>query len=231
MLKAPATDGESSREPADLSDFIDYRISASASYGSSYTEKFAVQKIITATGAEYSQLLHPLPMRRFTLVCREPLSALWSEILDLYAVAYGTHAGFRLQAIDDYTTAADGRSAPTMLDQTLTYISAGVYQLIKEYGKAKPALAVGRPKRILYKPVTGSVVVAVNGTLKSSGVAIDYTTGIVTLSSPTPAFGDAVTAGCQFDHPVRFDTDLEVGQAMPMVRMIERLELIELLKP
>ncbi len=58
------------------------------------------------------------------------------------------------------------------------------------------------------KPVVGTVRVAVAGVALAAGVdfAIDHATGRVVLTQP-PVAGAAVTAGFEFDVPVRFDTD------------------------
>jgi uncharacterized protein (TIGR02217 family) len=59
--------------------------------------------------------------------------------------------------------------------------------------------------RTITKPVAGSVRIAVAGTAVT-GFRVDTLTGIVTLAQ-APASGAAVTAGFEFDVPVRFDTD------------------------
>jgi uncharacterized protein (TIGR02217 family) len=67
--------------------------------------------------------------------------------------------------------------------------------------------------------------------LIGSGISVDHTTGRVTIS-PAPAYpADVITAGCEFDIPVRFNVDLTIDQAAPAVRMLENVELIELLNP
>jgi uncharacterized protein (TIGR02217 family) len=62
--------------------------------------------------------------------------------------------------------------------------------------------------RPITKPVAGTVKVAVDGVVQAPGVdfAVDYVTGTVTLMTP-PATNQQVTAGFEFDVPVRFDTD------------------------
>ena len=62
--------------------------------------------------------------------------------------------------------------------------------------------------RAIAKPVAGTVAVAVGGVTvgSGSGFAVDHETGEVQLSV-APAVGVAVTAGFEFDVPVRFDTD------------------------
>lgn len=213
-----------------MSEFLEQRLAAPVSYGSSYIESYAVNIVVTASGAEYRQLIHPYPQRQFRLVVREPLAAYWADLVNLYHRAFGKYAGFRVKVFDDYTTAPDGRSAPTKDDQTLTRISAGVYQLVKEYGKDAPAATIGRPNRTLFKPVAGTLVVAKNGTLIGSGVTLDTTTGRVTIS-PAPLVGDTITGGCEFDIPARFDMDLAIEQSGPAHRLFENVELVELLQP
>jgi uncharacterized protein (TIGR02217 family) len=214
-----------------MAEFLEQRIATGISYGSSYSDEYSVTVATTAGGAEYRKLVHPYPVRRFRLIYREALASMWTDVLNLYHRAYGRYAGFRAKAFDDFTTATDGRSAPTMSDQVLTYVSSGVYQLRKYYGLDATGISIGRPSRVIYKPVTGTTLIAKNGVLVSSGVTVDTTTGLVTIS-PAPSYpADVITGGCEFDIPVRFDVDLSVDQSMPAVRMIEGVELVELLAP
>lgn len=69
------------------------------------------------------------------------------------------------------------------------------FALVKHYG--------GWARRI-WKPVSGSVRVAVGGV--EAAFSVDVATGMVTLAA-APAAGAAVTAGFRFDCPVRFDAD------------------------
>lgn len=62
------------------------------------------------------------------------------------------------------------------------------------------------------------------------------TTGFSTWTSggivnTRPQSGESVTAGFEFDFPVRFNTTLPVGQDHPRHRAVEGVELIELLNP
>jgi len=78
-----------------------------------------------------------------------------------------------------------------------------IFQLTKVYASGGQSYV--RPIR---KPVAGSVTVAVGDVVLAEGAdfVVDATTGQVVLVSP-PAIGQAVTAGFEFDVPVRFDTD------------------------
>lgn len=213
-----------------MPEFLEQRIAGGISYGSSYADEYAVTITATASGAEYRKLIHPYPIRRFRLIFREPLDAMWADVCNLYHRAYGRYAGFRAKAYDDFTTAADGRSAPTSTDHVLSKISTGVYQLQKFYGTDGVGIAIGRPARLIRKPVAGTVVAAKNGSTISSGLSVDTTTGLITIS-PAPLTGDTITGGCQFDIPVRFNGELSVNQFAPTIRMLEDVELIELLNP
>lgn len=214
-----------------MADFLETRIAGTVSFGSSYSDEYAVEIVRTASGARFSRLRHGYPVRRFRLDFREPLSDMWEDIVSLYHSVRGQYAGFRVKAVDDFTTAADGRSAPTKDDQPLAYVSSGIYQLQKAYGLVSPVLGIGRPVRTIYKPVTGTTLIAKNGVLLSSGVTVNTTTGRVTIS-PAPSHpADVITGGCEFDIPVAFAKPIDIEQHAPYVRLIGAVELEELLTP
>jgi uncharacterized protein (TIGR02217 family) len=54
--------------------------------------------------------------------------------------------------------------------------------------------------------VAGTVRIALDGVELASGWSVDATTGIVTFAA-APGAGVAITAGFEFDVPVRFDSD------------------------
>ena len=81
------------------------------------------------------------------------------------------------------------------------------FQLVKRYGSG-----LRDHVRLISKPVAGSVVVAVNGT-PAANFTVDTTAGLVTFQAGSiPGVGVEVTAGFEFDVPVRFDTDALVDQ-------------------
>lgn len=71
---------------------------------------------------------------------------------------------------------------------------------------------------------TTTITVAINSTAFST-----YTSGGVVHTRPQP--GESVTAGFEFDFPVRFNTTLPIGQDYPGYRAVDGVELIELLNP
>ncbi|MDB5659379.1 MAG: hypothetical protein JWS10_1994 [Cypionkella sp.] len=63
--------------------------------------------------------------------------------------------------------------------------------------------------RLIAKPVAGTVIVAIASDPKVEGLefCVDSTTGIVTFTT-APDIGALITAGYEFDVPVRFDADV-----------------------
>mgnify|MGYP000946651648 FL=1 len=213
-----------------MAEFLEERLPLDIRMGASHADDYAVTITQTAGGAEYRKLVHQYPMRRWTInftLLRDDLAA---RVLALYHRAYGRYAGFRVRDVDDYNSSATGRGTITMLDQPLTRLAAGIYQLRKEYGAGGTPLGIGRPARVIYKPVSGTVIAAKNGVSISSGLSVDITTGVVTVS-PAPLVGDTITAGFEFDIPARFDSSLDVSSLSRDVRDCGSIDIVELLAP
>lgn len=108
----------------------------------------------------------------------------------------GRLCGFRFRDMLDDRSGAPGTEV-SPIDQAIG-IGDGArreFALVKHYG--------GWARRI-WKPVAGSVRVAVDGA--EAAFSVDAATGLVTLAT-APGPGAQVTAGFRFDCPVRFDTD------------------------
>jgi uncharacterized protein (TIGR02217 family) len=112
--------------------------------------------------------------------------------------------GFRWKDWADYKSCPASKD-PAFTDQVIG-IGDGVttaFRLGKTY-----ASGVGAYLRPILKPVAGTVSVGVQRELLQEAVhwTLDVTTGMVTFEVP-PAAGVEVTAGFEFDVPVRFDID------------------------
>lgn len=128
-----------------------------------------------------------------------------SDLLEFYIARRGAENGFRWKDWTDYTTASDHRSAPDDEDEQIGTGdgSTTTFQLVKTYTSG----GVTRTRN-LTKPVSGTTVVALDGVAQASGWTVDTTTGIVTFST-APGTDVVITAGCEFDVPVRFGEELD----------------------
>lgn len=293
-----------------MSEFIEERLSLAVRQGAGYGDAYAVEIVTTGGGQESRSLKHPFPVRRFNIAFVMDSDALGAAVLDLYHRAYGQYAGFRVRIADDYSTNG-WTGTPGPADQAMALVSTGVYQLQKAYGAAAPVTALGRPVRTLFKPVAGTVRVAIagvevtntgrtrwtvvtttgrvtfadnitnaitgitqaasavvtvgsshvlrandvvhfssvvgmtqinglRGTITSVGattVTVDIDTTLFTAYSSggtlntRPQSGEAVTAGCEFDVPMRFNSAIDIEMTDGNIRTAQGIELIELLNP
>lgn len=97
------------------------------------------------------------------------------------------------------------------------------FQLSKTYGSIYSPYT-----REITKPVAGTVKIGVNGVNQPSGWTVNTVTGIVTFAV-APANGHTVTAGYEFDVPVRFNTDfLEIDLSAFEAGNIPDIPIVEI---
>lgn len=212
-----------------MADFLEEVVYGVIKYGSSWQDDYSVNIVTTSGGNEYRSLIHPLPARKFVLNYELDRDDMWTDLIGLWHRAHGKFAGFRARCHDEYSSNG-AVGTPTPLDQSTLVLTATTRQLIKAYGLDKTAGATGYAYRHVKKPVSGTVVAAKNGvTLGGGDFSVNTTTGVVTV--PTAIITDVITAGFQFDFPVRFNTSLPVGQDYPGHRIVDGVELMEILNP
>jgi uncharacterized protein (TIGR02217 family) len=99
------------------------------------------------------------------------------------------------------------------------------FDLVKTYGNAHNPYT-----RRITKPVAASVTIAVAGVVTpASHFTLAPATGVITFAaSHIPPAGAVVTAGFEFDVPVRFDTDkLEINLSSFRAGAIPSIPLVE----
>jgi uncharacterized protein (TIGR02217 family) len=190
------------------------------------------------------------PERRTDIVMlgsgREERNARWVHARRRYDAGYGVRSlaalsavtaffeerrgrlyGFRFKDRTDFRSSSQGAvAASDQLIGTGTGTQA-TFALVKIYGSGFALY-----ERPITKPVSGTVQLMVAGVAKVPGTHcdVDATTGLVTFRpGHIPAAGAAVTAGFEFDVPVRFDTDrLEIDLASFDAGEIPSIPLIEI---
>ncbi len=150
------------------------------------------------------------------------------ELIAFFEARHGRLHGFRWRDRADWKSGLPSAS-PTPADQTIGTGdgTTAVFQLTKAYASGGALYT-----RRIAKPVAGSSRVAVGGVEMAEGVqfTLDATTGVVTfLAGAIPAPGVAVTAGFEFDVPVRFDTDfLDVDLAAFEAGAVPNIPIVEI---
>jgi uncharacterized protein (TIGR02217 family) len=150
-----------------------------------------------------------------------------SAVIAFFEERRGRLYGFRFKDRTDFRSSMNG--AVSASDQLIGTGNGtqSMFQLVKVYGAAFAPYS-----RFITKPVMGSVQVMVAGVSKLPGTHcdVDHATGIITFrSGHIPASGQIVTAGFEFDVPVRFDTDrLEVDLASFDAGEIPSIPLVEI---
>lgn len=150
------------------------------------------------------------------------------DVIAFFEARSGRLHGFRWRDQADWKSCAP-RGVVTPLDQAIGSGTGAlaVFQLVKTYSSGGASYI-----RIINKPVSGTVRIAVDGVEKTQGThfTLDATSGVVTFDAASlPGSGASVTAGFHFDVPVRFDTDhLDINLAAFHAGSIPAIPILEL---
>jgi uncharacterized protein (TIGR02217 family) len=179
--------------------FHEARLPARLAFGCTGGVERRTDVVTLASGFERRTSAWSAGRRRYLIATApRPLDEV-AELLAFFEARGGRLAGFRFRDPTDWKSCAPS-AQPAASDQPLGTGDGTrkVFQLSKIYGETVRAIA---------KPVAGTVKVAVAGAaLAANAFAVDTATGLVTLAT-APAAGAIVTAGFEFDTPVRFDLD------------------------
>lgn len=125
-------------------------------------------------------------------------------LIAFFEARRGQMYGFRWKDWSDYKSGG-AKADTTFSDQDLAVGDdvTGEFQLLKTYRSGGHIY-----QRPITKPVAGTVTIGLSGAAQQEGVdfEVDVTTGVVTFDHP-PGAGVQITAGFEFDVPVRFDTN------------------------
>lgn len=126
-------------------------------------------------------------------------------VIEFFEERRGRLHGFRFKDPLDWKSSRAGHDI-SALDQKLG-VGDGViqdFQLVKKYGDADTSYV-----RKISKPIKNSILIAIDKTsVASDKYHVDDTLGVVSFdANAIPDEGAVITAGYEFDIPVRFDSD------------------------
>jgi len=199
------------------------------SYGSTTGPGFNTRIVRVDSGAEEPNSRWSAPIHQYNAAygLREYVDV-W-RVRQFFNVRRGAANGFRFRDWGDYTSnptfpadtdLADFLSDPSNppaavlgtypIANTDQQIGVGdgtttTFQLVKNYTDGSSAPDLVRP---IFKPVSGTVVVALDSVNQSSGWSVNTTNGQI-LFATAPGTDVVVTAGFQFDVPCRFGEDVD----------------------
>jgi uncharacterized protein (TIGR02217 family) len=186
--------------------FHEVRLPLALGFGASGGPERATDVVLLASGAESRNARWAGSRRRWEAGGAIIRADLAHELTAFFEARRGRMYGFRFRDPVDWKSCAPSQEVAAE-DQPLG-VGDGVateFQLTKRYGSGEASW-----DRAITKPVEGMVLVAIDGEA-TSAFEVDWTTGVVTFDEP-PDEGAVLTAGFEFDVPVRFDTDrLEVA--------------------
>ena len=183
--------------------FHEVRLPARLAFGS--TGGVERRTEVVTLGSGYERRSTPWAQGRRRYLVGANLRSLddMAALTAFFEARHGRLYGFRFRDFADFKSCAPGAEiSPFDQDLGLGDGERVSFVLRKLYGDGEHAA-----DRRIAKPVEGTVRISVgSGELLEDAFEVDPTTGVVTLQSP-PSAGVAVTAGFEFDVPVRFDAD------------------------
>ena len=183
--------------------FHEVRLPARLAFGSTGGVERRTEIVTLGSGFERRSTPWAQGRRRYLIGANLRSLDDMAALTGFFEARRGRLYGFRFRDFADCKSCAPG-AAVGPLDQALGEGDGArtAFPLIKRYGDGEDAL-----ERRIAKPVEGTVRLAIDGAeLAPAGFGVDPTTGVVTLDAP-PDAGAVVTAGFEFDTPVRFDAD------------------------
>lgn len=186
-------------------------ISFKAEGGPAFKTAIATQK----SGKEKRSILWANARSKYEINYKDISKSETNEIISFFMARNGSAYGFRFKDWNDFEVTSQNIGVG---DSTTTN-----FQLIKEYGDDENIY-----KRVINKPVEGSVSIYVNGTLQQGNYSINYNDGVISFDGAV-ASGAIITADFEFDIPVRFATDMLIAKTESYLKSsIKSISLIEL---
>jgi len=184
--------------------FHDVRFPANLSFGSVGGPERRTEVVTLANGFEERNTPWEHSRRRYDAgIGMRSLDDV-ETLISFFEARRGQLHGFRWKDWSDYKSGQPSAN-PTFTDQIIAWGDGTTteFQLIKTYRSGSQSYA-----RPIKKAVEGTVLLGLKGDplIEGTHFSVDHDMGIVSFTT-APENGAEVTAGYEFDVPVRFDTD------------------------
>ncbi|GGD93700.1 glycoside hydrolase family 24 [Aureimonas endophytica] len=206
-----------------LASFSEERFPLGVAFGASGGPERHIEVVRLATGFETRNQRHRHAFRRYDAGSGVKSLADLGAVLAFFEARRGKLVGFRFRDPFDHRSGPYGAPV-TPFDQIIGTGDGATrsFALTKTYGSGAEAYV-----RPIAKPVPGTVKPGLAGAALEAGFTLEAATGRITFAT-APTAGAAVTAGFEFDVPVRFDLDqlvlnvraFEAGE-IPSIPLVE----------
>lgn len=198
--------------------FHDIRFPTRISYGAIGGPRFSTTVQVLNSGHEQRNMNWAQARREYSADISPSRGSEWEELLNFFHARRGRAYGFRLKDFSDYKLAAGkigvGDGATTE------------FQTVKIY---QDDLAIAPAyERILSKIAAGTTTVFVDEVAQFGNWSVEETSGIITFTA-APAIEAVISVSCEFDVPVRFESDLmETAIPGPDIHHWQSVKLVEI---
>lgn len=214
-----------------MSDFHEERISPKISYGATGGPKRKTEIVELNSGFEERNSPWSQARRTYDIAYGLRNTDDVYDVMAFFEMREGSLYGFRYKDWSDFKTTkplTENLISPT--DQLLgsTVGEFSTFQLVKIYGDSSNQIT-----RVISKPVAGTIQMAIDSIVifENADFTVDYTTGLVAFGIRTGS-DQIVTAGFEFDVPVRFASDeISINLGNFEKGEIPGISLIEVLTP
>ncbi|WP_373087038.1 DUF2460 domain-containing protein [Sneathiella sp.] len=197
--------------------FHELRFPTRVSYGAIGGPRFSTTVQILNSGFEQRNINWAEARREYTVDISPSRGEEWAAVLSFFHARRGRAYGFRLKDFSDFIMAEQviGSGDGTATD----------FQIFKRYiDDDALAPAYDRP---LKKIVADSVSVMLDDAPQTDGWTVDIATGIISFDV-APTEDVEIAVACEFDVPVRFDTDLmQAAIPGPDIHHWQSIKLVE----
>lgn len=172
--------------------FHEVRFPEDISYASSGGPAYSTDIVTMKNGSEQRNVNYTQPRCKYNAALGVKTAEQMAKVIEFFHARKGRGFGFRYKDWSDYR-----------LDRELIAVGDGAknrFQIIKTYTSGGFSTV-----RKIRKPVSDTAQIYLDST-PAQGWTVDYTSGVVRFKKPPPA-GRGIYCTCEFDVPVRFDTD------------------------